>query len=194
MKPDSNFNNYIRNHKDPVKIIRAIFTTQINNYVVQYFQCTRNFDQGLDLIEWASNILDTYRNQFSNKEYEVIKRKLIYGKLHYLDYLNRWPEYIEYYEFILLDKDYLLTYVKSRDDFEFNKFVVKEDTNFKYVHFLYLSNHRYKIIKKKFHKWIKGNNTEYLNRHQKDKLTDEEINQRTIDILTSLKQFIETNL
>lgn len=190
-------NNYIslldENSKNPITLIKAIYTTQLSNYINQYFISTRDYENGLDFTGWALNIIKEYSDQFTVEEFEKVHIELIYNKLNFLDYLNRWAEYLEYYNYILNSTKYSLTYSRTRSDDEFNKFVLNEDVKYKYVHFLFLVNHRHSIIIRKFDKWIKGNKVEHLKRHQQDKLSEKEINDRAIDIITSLKKFIESN-
>lgn len=169
---------HLKKYKDPFVSVKAILCSSLWNYVGEFFICTRNYESGLDFIDYCYDILDLNREKLTDKEFEHFDRTLIGFKLAMLDYLNRWSEYISYYEELLKTKDYVSTYVKSRNDSEFNKFVMYEDNNYKYVHFLYLGNHRYEIIKRKFAKWLDGKNVEHLKRHQQDRLSDEELEER----------------
>ena len=180
------FQTYLREYKDPFTACKLLLNYPLINFVSQYFSRMRNYEEGLDFVDYSYRIFELNKYKLSDKEFEDFDRKLINYRLSMLDGLNLWQEYISLYEDTLATKKYYYTYCKSRNDPEFNKFVAYEDKNYKYVHFLYLSNRRYQIIKRKFDKWLKGKTVEHLKRHQQNRLTDNELQQRYEEIINCL--------
>ena len=182
--------NYLKKYQDPFTTVKMILSYPLWDYVSEFFTYIRNYEDGLDFVDYCYNVLEINRDKLTDKEFEHFDRTLIGLKLSMLDYLNRWGEYISYYENLLSENNYLLTYAKSRNDAEFNKYVVYEDNSYKYVHFLYVGSYRYKIIKRKFTKWLQGKNVEHLKRHQQDRLSENEIQERLDSIFIRLAMYI----
>ncbi len=181
---------YLKKYRDPFTSIKAILSYPLWNYVPQFFTYTRNYESGLDFVDYCYSILENSKDKLTDKEFEQFDKLLITLRLSMLDYLNRWGEYISYYENILSTKNYLLTYDKNRNNPDFNKYDVYEDERYKYVHFLYAVSHRYEIIKRKFNKWLNGKNVEHLKRHQQNKLSDTELQERIELIFTRLDMYL----
>ncbi|MDK2801584.1 MAG: hypothetical protein PWQ70_3203 [Clostridiales bacterium] len=181
---------YLKKYIDPLIALKELLSYPLCNFVHEFFTYTRNYESGLDFADYCYSILEINKDKLTDKEFEQFDKLLITLRLSMLDYLNRWGEYISYYENILSTKNYLLTYDKSRNDPDFNKYVVYEDERYKYVHFLYAVSHRYEIIKRKFNKWLNGKNVEHLKRHQQDRLSDTELQERIESIFARLDMYL----
>lgn len=182
--------DYLKRYKDTYISVKALLSYPLCNFVNEFFTYTRNYESGLDFTDYCYRILEMNRDKLNDKEFECLDKILIRLRLSMLDYLNRWGEYISYYENILSTKNYLLTYDKGRNDPDFNRYVVYEDKDYKYVHFLYVGSYRYEIIKRKFSKWLNGKNVEHLKRHQQDRLSDTELQERIESIFTRLDMYL----
>ncbi len=155
------------------------------NTVNSFFNRLRKFEEGLSFAEYSLDLVESNKEKLGKREFETYCTQLIFLKLNMMDCLNLWREYIEEYDRLLSDKNYYFTYQYSleRNDPVFNKFIVKQDNRYKYVHFLYLQNYVYEKIKRKLDKWLKWKNVEHLKKHQRDELSDEEIVRRYEEIM-----------
>lgn len=187
---DFQFNDIVENQlltcKDPMSMLKLLLD-KFWNYTQEIFVQTRNYESALDFIRYASHMITTYKNSLSEKEFQDFDRNLISFHLCMLDCTNKWEEYIQLFEKMLYERRYVLTYSKTRDDPEFNKFVLYQDRNCKYVHFLYLSNYRYELIKRKYQKLLAGKNVEHLKKHPQSKLSNTEIQERYERVLHFIK-------
>ncbi|MCL2084470.1 MAG: hypothetical protein FWH06_04330, partial [Oscillospiraceae bacterium] len=98
------------------------------------------------------------------------------------DRLNMWGEYLYLFETSLREKRHIRTYGAERDDPVFNSYVLGQDSRFKYVHFLYICDWRYKIIQRKYERSGAGKSVEHLKRHQQDQLEEAELNSRYMEL------------
>lgn len=157
---------------------RRLFDWSCWVYVEQIILRTRSYDEGLEFTERMEAYLEAYQGHLTQREYMQIDQQLIRLKLTLLDKADRWHAYVDLWDKLYKEKQYLLTYDRSRDDPDFNRFVVKEDRYYKYVHFLYVGSHRYDLIKKKIQKLSEGKKVGNLMHRTQAELTDEEIEER----------------
>lgn len=168
---------YSVSNSNALKAVKALLSYPLNNWVSQYFVRTRSYRSELDFISKCYHILECNKDSITRNEYEAFDRYLIGLKLSALDKLNRWNDYIAFYDYILKNKAYVTKYSKFKDDQNINAFVLYEDLDYKYVHFLY-GFRRYDIIKRKLKRKTSGKSTNHLKKHQQDKLAEEEYQKR----------------
>ncbi len=169
-------------YSDNLKALRALFSYPLNEWVSRYFLWTRNMEAQLGFVDYCRQIVDYYRNDLSNEEYEQFDQELILYELTAYDYLNRWQEYIDLFEMTRAGKDYTSTYMLYRNDPVFNSYVLHRDEHYQYVHFLYLSDSRYRTICRKLQREIAGKSVEHLKRHQRERLSNEERDSRQAEM------------
>jgi len=132
----------------------------------------------LYFVEYCRELLVQNQDKFSTEEHNDFEMKLIGFEFAAYDRLNWWDNYIHLFEETLKETRYVLTYSPWRDDPVFNSYVLRRDRKYKYVHFLYLYDRRYKVICKKLRRAEEGKGTEHLKRHQQHQLSEEELNSR----------------
>lgn len=134
----------------------------------------RYFELGLTFFDICQQELTENRDKIEDWIYERYQIDLILLKLHMLDYLNEWDEYIAYTHWII--ENIKIPYFNDVYSIEIRyKFYTSEDSK---LHFLYQERYRYAIIKRKIKKRNEGKNVEHLKRHQQDRLTYEDIEYR----------------
>lgn len=168
---------YSVSNSNALKTVKVLLSYPLNNWVSQYFVRTRSYHSELEFITKSYHILECNRDSITSKEYEAFDRYLIGLKLSALDNLNRWNDYIAFYDYVRNNKAYVTKYSKFKDYPDINAFVLYEDLNYKYVHFLY-GFRRYDIIKRKLKRHTSGKTTNHLKKHQQDKLAEVEYQKR----------------
>lgn len=165
-------------YTDKLSMLRALLSYPIINWVSQFFSRTRSAETKLYFVEYCRDIIKQNRDKISEDEYAEYDQALIHYELSAYDRLNLWDEYIILFEKTLEEKSYTMKYSASRDDPVFNSYVLRQDRNCKYVHFLYTSDRRYNIIRRKQKRMEDGKTVEHLKRHQQDRLSEEELSAR----------------
>lgn len=187
---------------DIAEHLRKVLQPPFSGWVKQYFVRTRNYELGLSFVGICRMLISICSTVFEQKEYINFDITLTYLHLDMLDYSNQWYQYVEEFENSRESKPYSIAYAKdsrkqigSADDAgdAFYSYVLGESELSYKVHFLYLCSHRYAIIKRKIDRYKAGKSTDYLMRHQQDKLSDAEFEQRLWELQRRLLEF-ESNL
>ncbi|MDR2933336.1 MAG: hypothetical protein LBV27_09550 [Oscillospiraceae bacterium] len=178
--------DYLKKQDDIVHALRTVFVHNIWDFIPMTYQKTRDFEGGLALAEYLTNEITLQRKRISKEEFERWDSELVYFKLNMLESLNRWKDYIEYFELCRHQKNYNTPYgsVGEPTD-EYHDYITHSDKEFHYVHFLFQQSGQYESVKKKFDKWRSGKKVGNLMRHQQDRLSDEEIQQK-LQFITGL--------
>lgn len=141
----------------------------------------REYQLGLEMAEGSLQLLDGNRKLLTEKEYADWTRQLMLMRLEMLDRLNEWAEYIEYFEGLsaLHDDRYIsLGYFAGNESEVHRPYIMRREKEGFYVHFLYFADYRYQIICRKYARQQQGRPVEHQKRHQRDRLTDEELIRR----------------
>lgn len=168
----------ILGYTDNLNMLRVLLSYPMINWVGQFFSRTRDGDTELFFVDNCREIIRQNMDRVSADEYARFDKELINYELSAYDRLNLWQDYIRLFEEVRKEKSYTIKYGASRNDSVFNSYVLHQDSDCKYVHFLYLSDHRYKIICRKQARKEAGKGVEHLKMHQKDALTDAELEAR----------------
>lgn len=168
-----------------LQAVQLMLSYPMCNWVSQYFGRTRDANAELHFIAFCRDILLRDKEKLKRADWAIYDQRLINYELSAYDQLNEFDCYISLFEYARKNLTYTLTYSKSRTDDDFNKYVLYEDCHYKYVHFLYLSHHRYEIIKRKKARQDVGKLPKTMLRHQIEDLDTSELNSR-MDSLTRL--------
>lgn len=149
------------------------------------FQRMRNYEQGLLLAEDLLDFLHKNANQITQQERNKWEPDFIGFKLQMLDYLNYWRDYIAYFNEVRKSTRFFCEYSSDAAAAQerFGTYLLGYENGRFMVHFLYLHDHRYQIICRKYQRQIHGKSTAHLCRHQQELLSDEEVERRNEEVI-----------
>jgi hypothetical protein len=149
------------------------------NYITQTFDYTRAYDQALLFSTNLLKELERQKEKIPPKEYN---RHLchIYGfLLKNLDKLDRWEDYLELWDKILLNIKAGTKYVKEKRHQEgIEAYIMQEEHEYIYVHFLWSQKHRKEVIERKIAKKKSGRRFSNVLHERQNDLTAEEVRER----------------
>lgn len=160
---------------------RKIISYPTWNYVSQAIFTTRSYEVGLDGSLLLLRLAEHYKPRLQKKEYESNLRSLYSFVLSMLDCLDRWEEYLDLWEKLFREVPLADTYGKDARNYHGEKmepFVLGEDEHILYVHFLWGTQDRKEVVRRKLLKKRSGKKIDYLLHAQQDQLTDSEVQRR----------------
>lgn len=201
-----------REHMSPLQILRMLFSYPYCNLISQFYLRTREYEAGLLFVDRSRDLLDQYGPEIPQEEFQQIERDISFLELSLYDALNLWQEYLDLFEQIFREKRnkaYLLEYVvdafggQSPEE-RFGRYLMSASENIVpsssafalsteaeeqgqqivFVHQCYLHDHRRAIIARKLRRQQEGKNVEHLKRHQKEKLSVKEQDERFAEMAT----------
>lgn len=152
--------------EDFVSMIRAVFAAKLFHPIVDIYQYTRTYEQGLATAEYLMNHLEKHANRITYGEWNEWMVHFLYLQLQMLDYSNQWEEYVACYTQVL----------QAFADGQL-------DEHYSYL----LKTYRYEIILRKLQKKQQGRKLGNLLRHQQNRLSKEEIDSRFERVVCLLK-------
>lgn len=167
--------------KFSLKKYRKIISYPTWNYVSQAIFTTKSYEAGLEGSFLLLKLTECYKPKLEKKEYESNLRQLYSFVLSMLDSLDRWEEYLELWDKLFREVPLADTYGKGARDFHgkgIEPFIVAEDEHTLYIHFLWGTQDRKEVIKRKLFKKGSGKRIDYLLHAQQEQLTDSEIRRR----------------
>lgn len=174
------FTQINRKKLSPLQAMRLLMSYPYINFVSQFFSRTREYELGLDFVDICRDLLDKYAADIPLTEAQRIEKDITFLELSFYDALNLWQKYLDFFEYIFLEKrtpSYIVTYAPNPSQNareRFGRYLLGHDNKGLQVHELYLCEHRRAIIKRKLIKQEFGKNVEHLKRHQKEQLSNEE--------------------
>ena len=178
---------YISREKDPLNAVLSFLSQDGINWTSQFFSRMRAWQECLQFVAFCRSILGEHRTDLPTSEMNRLDAALISYELAAYDGLDLWESYVELFERTRREKAYTITYANYRNDETFNQYVLREDSKHKYVHFLYLSDHRYQIIKRKLERKRAGRSTSHLQRQKQTQLTQFEYDERHKEMMGLLE-------
>lgn len=172
---------------------KKISLSEAINTLICYFYNTREFEVGLTFVDICRDLLNKYTADIPFIEAQHIEYDITFMKLNLYDYLNQWQQYLDFFEYIFLEKRsklYIATYYSdpNQDAKErFGRYLFSCNYNELQVHKLFLHEDRRAIIERKLIRQKLGKNVEHLKRHQKEQLSDEDYLKR----IEEMEQLIE---
>ena len=167
--------------------MRFLFSYPYSNLLPQMISRTREFEDGLVFSKRCRELLEIYHFDLPCEEYHKIECDVTFLELSLLDDLNRWQEYLDYFEIIYAEKRspaYISHYQSclwpdQTDEERFGRyFLGYAPDGCALVHNLYLHDDRRIVIERKFRRLQCGKSVEHLKRHHKAMLTSEEQKKR----------------
>lgn len=167
--------------------LRLLFSYPYCNLVSEMFFRTRDYDEGFLLVGRCRDLLEIYMLDIPMEEFHRIESQVSFLELSLLDAQNRWQEYLDLFEVIFAEKRspaYICHYQSGlwpnqTDIDRFGRYLLGyAPDGCALVHNLYLHDDRRAVIERKQKRLQAGKTTEHLKRHQKEKLTDAEIEKR----------------
>ncbi len=165
---------------------RTVMSYPIWNFVQRAIIDTRSYEHGLNSCIVFLQFTEHFRTQLDKKEFESNSIKLYSLVLGMLDRLDRWEEYLEFYDYFRKSCDFCLTYSKRSKEThgkEIEPYIVSEDKNTIYVHFLWGSHHRRDLIARKADKKMAGKGLGNQFHARQSELSAEEVEKRLAWIL-----------
>jgi len=191
-----------RDRLSPVQALRLLFSYPYCNLISQFHFKTREYETGLLFVDRCRDLLEWHSAEIPKEECQRIERDVTFLELALYDALNLWQEYLDFFERIFREKRtkaYIGTYnlpnatpeqLKER----FGRYLMVHNGNLFvptqelqvylhknkeiWVHELYLCERQRVIIARKLKRQQEGKSVEHLKRHQKDRLSDREQQER----------------
>lgn len=170
--------NQIKTSKDPFLCVKILLSTSLWSFVQEYYAYLCVITQVMDFINYSVSVLDNNADRLSDTERRRYFIQLSTFTLFLLDRLNLWDEYINFFEKLLEKKDCFLKYNLPLKISVDPVYIISENDCVINVHFLYFIDKRYKITKSKLVKQSQWKSVEHLKRHQKSRLSQNEIDRR----------------
>ena len=171
--------------------MRFLFSYPYSNLLPQMISRTREFEDGFVFSKRCRELLEIYHFDLPFEEYHKIECDVTFLELSLLDDLNRWQEYLDYFEIIYAEKRspaYISHYQSclwpdQTDEERFGRyFLGYAPDGCALVHNLYLHDDRRSVIERKVKRLREGKSVEHLKRHQKAVLTSEEQKKRFLEM------------
>lgn len=157
----------------------------------EVFLKTRSYSLGLEFFDICYQEINQNRGKIEEWLFDRYREYLITLRLHMLDGLNMWQEYIDF-------SDWVIEIIKL--PYRFN-IISEPDEKYKYtdeygehIHFLYREKTKYDITLRKLQKQAAGKNVEHLKKHQADELSDEDIQNRYLTVLQFFENAYNTQM
>ena len=139
---------------------------------------TRAYESGLEACLRLLTFAENHRDSLTKKEYESHLQRLYSGILNMLDKLDRWEEYILVWDSLRANTSLALTYARRYASYGIEPFILRDGGDLIYVHFLWTTDHRRRLIERKLAKLRAGKKLGNLLHSQQEELSDSEIRAR----------------
>lgn len=180
----------------PPELMRLLFSYPYCNLIPQYFERTRDFENGLRFVECCSALLLSSGGAIPEREAAGIRGQLCALEFSMLDHLNRWEEYLSRFEELLVREELLCTYAPSCAPDRFGRYLLGRDAGGALlVHQLYLQEPRRRLVERKLARRAAGKQVEHLKRHQRERLAPDELSDRYEELehlFSWMKRYAET--
>ena len=169
-----NFDTFFTNESEKLSPSQAM------RMLMSSFHYTREFEAGLTFVNTCRDLLNKPTTNIPFEEAQYIERDLTFMELSFYDYLNQWQQYLNFFEYIFFEKrskPYIATYYRDPNqnpEERFGRYLFSYNCNKLQVHELYLCERQRAATERKLAKQKLGKNIEYLKRHQKEQLSNEE--------------------
>ena len=171
-----------------IEKFRIALSHPIIDLIRETIDYTRSYEAGLDAWLNLLSFAEQNKHSFAEKEYSEHITIIYSAILDCLDCLDRWEDYIQFWEKIFKSTNYSYTFShsppKRKKDIntgyyeDIEKYIIAESHGSYCVHFLYYKSNRKKIIEKKLKKLRDGKKVGNLLHARQEDLSDEEINAR----------------
>jgi hypothetical protein len=156
------------------------------NHLWEMIRYTKSYDLGLEISIRLLNLFEMYRDRFTKEKQESQLFLICLQFLQMLDFLDRWEDYIKYWEIIkeksMNEKIGCSEYSKDSKDFHFNnggeKYFLYDTQNGFKLSFMYGMEGRRNIIQKKLEKAKNSKKIKNLLHEQQSDFTYQEIKER----------------
>lgn len=151
---------------------------------------TRAYHDGLHVCEQARATADRLHSigRINESTWQFADRQILWLNLVMLDKLDYWEDYIRLFEEARTTRT-VSAYLEKRDRAYVvnykacHSYVVLQDEDDVFLHFLFLQRDRYDLIREKLKKYRAGNKLGNMRHRKHSELTDEEIHKRFLDVL-----------
>lgn len=164
-----------------IKKYRTILSYPTWDLIQKAVISTRSYQESLDAGLLLLKYTELNKDRLTEHEFEENIKKLFYFILEMLDRLDQWEEYIETWESVRKNTKLSLTYTKNSlqtHGIRMKPFIMKEDEERLYVHFLWTTLYRKELICRKIDKKKKGRKIGNLTHASQNELSNEEIQKR----------------
>jgi hypothetical protein len=149
------------------------------NYIIQTFDYTRSYEQGLAFATKLFEELEKQEKQIPREKLEKHLQLIYHFVFKNLDKLDRWGDYLALWETVRENVKIYISYPKtSRNEEGIAAYITREGSKSIYVHFLWSMRHRKVVIERKVEKKKSGAKLDNLLHEQQGDLTPEEVRER----------------
>lgn len=169
---------------DPLKVkldlprYRTLMGYPYWNYFRATISGTRAYESGLEVCLRLLTFAENHRDSLTKEEYEGHVRRLYLGILDMLDKLDRWEEYMLVWDSLRANTSLSFSYARRHASYGIEPFILRDGGDLIYVHFLWHTDHRRRLIERKLSKLRAGKKLGNLLHGQQEELSDSEIRAR----------------
>lgn len=166
--------------QSPQETVDMLFDYNLMVIVPQFFRTIREYELGL---EFADNVIATIEQMRESKpdyEYRARLQQALLLKLDMLDYMNDIKGYLILFDEMRTSDDprYVCPYPRTWIDTAWEPYIAYAEGEKIYMRFVYRVEWRQRVMLRKWKRFLAGKPMGNQLRHQKDRLTDEEIIRR----------------
>lgn len=175
-------------YKNSLDIMRFLLSTSYIGFVSQVFVRTREYEAGLYFADICYSVIEQNTGEVTAEDFKEWDQFLIGLKLCMYDYLNDWSSYLSFHE-SMRTRNYTYTVGQPQNfrDLFGDDLVGRDKYGNCIIKFLSDRGERYKLIKRKHQKLLKGKPLGNMLRHQKEQLPREEREHRFQLLLRDFK-------
>jgi hypothetical protein len=157
---------------------RTLMAQPCWDYFLTTIISTRAYESGLEACLRLLTFSENHRDKLTDEECENHLKRLYLAILEMLDRLDRWEEYAFVWDSLRANTTLAFAQPPRPAFLGMTPFVLKDEGNLVYVHFLWFAARRRSIIGRKLDKLHSGRKLGNLLHSQQDELSDVEIRTR----------------
>lgn len=167
--------------------------------VLQVVTKIRAYHDGLRFCDRLDLLNTYYRNigKESDVRYRFNDREILLFRLTMLDKLDYWDDYIRLFDEVRqtkIEPEYRVKRWRSYPCVFDVPYILQEDDENVFLHFLFLQRPRYDLIREKLAKHRTGEKTGNMRHRRQSELSEEEIHQRFLDAMDAMKYRLIFNI
>jgi hypothetical protein len=153
------------------------------NYVIQMIDRTREYETGLDGVRFLIGYVERNVDGIEPRLRERYLQTLYLFELRMLDKLDRWERYLHRWAELRETVNLVNEYHADADWWTFHEhrarpFFVSQDGDRAFIHFLYGTESRRKLIQRKCSRAAEGRPMKAYRHHPREELSDAEVEDR----------------
>ena len=166
--------------RSPMEAVDLLFDYNLMVIMPEFFRATREYELGLEFAENVIEIIERMREVKPDYEYRARLQQTLLLKLDMMDRMNDIKGYLILFDELRTSEDprYISPYPRKWVDKDWEPYIAYTDGEDIYMRFVYRIEWRQRVMLRKWKRFLAGKQMGNQLRHQKDRLSDEEILRR----------------